>query len=97
MIHHPKVKLQKRINNIYIYIERERERERAPRRGRLIRCKTLRWVFFIIRICVKVFTTETVKLCPPKKDTLIFQCFPFFLVLIYCHLLSIDCAILHGV
>ena len=32
MIHQPKVKLQKRINNIYIYIyiyiERERERER---------------------------------------------------------------------
>ena len=26
MIHQPKVKLQKRINNIYIYIERERER-----------------------------------------------------------------------
>ena len=31
MIHQPKVKLQKRINNIYIYIyiERERERERV--------------------------------------------------------------------
>ena len=28
MILQPKVKLQKRINNIYIYIERERERER---------------------------------------------------------------------
>ena len=28
MIHQPKVKLQKRINNIYIYIYRERERER---------------------------------------------------------------------
>ena len=28
MIHQPKVKLQERINNIYIYIERERERER---------------------------------------------------------------------
>ena len=28
MIHRPKVKSQKRINNIYIYIERERERER---------------------------------------------------------------------
>ena len=28
MIHQPKVKLQKRINNIYIYIQRERERER---------------------------------------------------------------------
>ena len=28
MIHQPKVKLQKIINNIYIYIERERERER---------------------------------------------------------------------
>ena len=28
MSHQPKIKLQKRINNIYIYIERERERER---------------------------------------------------------------------
>ena len=28
MIHQPKVKLHKRINNIYIYIYRERERER---------------------------------------------------------------------
>ena len=27
MIHQPKVKLQNRINNIYIYIYRERERE----------------------------------------------------------------------
>ena len=28
MSHQPKIKLQKRINNIYIYIYRERERER---------------------------------------------------------------------
>ena len=28
MILQPKLKLQKRINNIYIYIDRERERER---------------------------------------------------------------------
>ena len=32
MIHQPKVKLHKRINNIYIYIYRERERERERQR-----------------------------------------------------------------
>ena len=37
MIHQPKVKLQKRINNIYIYIERERERERERDNNYLFR------------------------------------------------------------
>ena len=32
MIHQPKVKLQKIINNTYIYIERERERKRERER-----------------------------------------------------------------
>ena len=38
MIHRPKVKSQKRINNIiyiYIYIERERERERERENNHL--------------------------------------------------------------
>ena len=33
MIHQPKIKLHKRINNIYIYIYIERERERERERS----------------------------------------------------------------
>ena len=47
MIHQPKAKLQKLINNIYIYIyiqrerERERERERNKMRRRSVKIKNI--------------------------------------------------------
>ena len=41
MIHQPKAKLQKLINNIYIYIYRERERERNKMRRRSVKIKNI--------------------------------------------------------
>ena len=66
MIHQPKVKLQKRINNIYIYIERERERE-SPKKRKADKVQNTQVGVFHYQDLCKSFYHGDRKTMPPKK------------------------------
>ena len=50
-------------------------------------------VFHYQDLCKSFYHGDCKTMLPPKKDTLIFQCFPFFLVLIYCLLIVQFCMV----